>query len=170
MCHSQLAQQRLSLEVRTSLLREKEPPLQVKSTLMALQNDKDTVEALPGALDRFRIQDPVPCSNERRTRMPFGSPARCVALIAVLFLVGAGWHYWVIYSNLAHAKSDLLGAREILAGEQLDFDAAQTGRAQARLDSADGNLSRARTHLRWDPFLQVGRRLPFAGRQVDAVY
>ncbi len=80
----------------------------------------------------------------------------------------AGWHYWVIYSSLTAARTSLLGVETSLAGAGLDVDAADLREARTSVSDADENLSRARFHLKWDPFLLALRPAPILGDQVKA--
>jgi hypothetical protein len=86
----------------------------------------------------------------------------------VIVLLVAGWHYWVLYSSLTNARDDLLGAETRLTAAGLDVSSSDLDVVDSRAHSADANLGRADSHLRYDPLIQVAKHLPWAGPQVKA--
>lgn len=97
---------------------------------------------------------------------------RLFVLSAVLIPVAlllAGWHYWTLYSSMREAREDLLSVQARLSDVGLNLSDADLAVARERIDSADGNVARAKTHMRWDPFLRIAPAVPGVGPQVDAV-
>lgn len=91
------------------------------------------------------------------------------AVLVPVALLLAGWHYWALYSSMREAREDLLSVQARLSDVGLNLSDADLAVARERIDSADANVARAKTHMRWDPFLRAAPVVPGVGPQVDAV-
>ncbi|MCC6382992.1 MAG: DUF4012 domain-containing protein [Dehalococcoidia bacterium] len=91
------------------------------------------------------------------------------AVVVPVLLVLAGWHYWTLYSSLAHAREELLSAQARLSDVGLNLSQGDIAVAREQLRSASEDLARARDHLRWDPIARGTRALPGTGGQVKAL-
>ena len=91
-----------------------------------------------------------------------------IATVLVLLLL-ASWHYWTIVSSLSDARAQLLDVEEHLSDIGLDLTSEELAHTQAPLAAAGRDLGRARTHLRLDPLLHLGRLLPGPGEQIEAL-
>lgn len=91
------------------------------------------------------------------------------AVVVPVLVVLAGWHYWTLYSSLAHARDELLSAQARLSDVGLNLSQGDIAVAREQLRSAHEDLGRARDHLRWDPIARGARALPWSGSQVKAL-
>ncbi len=79
------------------------------------------------------------------------------------------WHYWILYSDITGAREDLLSVQARLSDVGLDLTSADLAVADERTRDADARLTRAKTHLRYDPLVQLASFLPGTGPQVHAI-
>ncbi len=115
----------------------------------------------------------VPTGEQRWRRRPTQTRRNtrriAAACTAALLVAVAGWHYWALYDDLSAAKTDLLAAKDGVAAAGFDAQRGDLAATRERLDRADGHITAARRHLRWDPLLRAARPLPVVGDQVDAL-
>lgn len=101
-----------------------------------------------------------------------GKTASRITVILVFVLSAAAgvaaWHYWTIYTSISSARDDLLAVQRRLSDVGLNLKQGDLLLARRDLRSAERRLDDARSHLRWDPFVQLARVTPGTSRQVEA--
>jgi hypothetical protein len=91
-----------------------------------------------------------------------------LAIVVVAYVGLSAMRYYLAYRDLEEAKDLLLAVETDLRENGLDSSPALLDYNDERLVSARGKLTAADDVLDQDPILQVARRLPWIGDQVEA--
>lgn len=92
-----------------------------------------------------------------------------LAGLIVLAVVGIveTWRFYSAYTNLTEARTELTAGADVLRGKGLDVTPQDLEVARGHFSDAESKLSSARTTFEYDPFLFVGRHLPWASTQIN---
>ncbi len=104
----------------------------------------------------------------RHTAVTRGRMALLV-LLAILAVAGVeGYRGWQAVQHVRHGRALLRSGQQQLETKRLDASHDDLEGARRDFDGAGGEFSAARSALESDPFIFVGRRIPFIGGQPKA--
>ncbi|MFN0093897.1 MAG: DUF4012 domain-containing protein [Dehalococcoidia bacterium] len=93
-------------------------------------------------------------------------PRTAWAAVVLIVVVVAGWHYFTLYQSFTGARSDLVRAKDRFSATGFDMSDQELAELTRDVNSARGNIDRAKAHLDWDPLVWALGRLPRADDQV----